>query len=140
MLAIKSNNLLHPILIVPTRWNSCFDMLQRLLTLKPFATNNFAVGSAENLSEDIWIEIEKITKALEPLKILNKSYWHDRKESNPELYRLAMIVFSVPPSQASVERSFSVLNTMFTRQRTRIYDHNLENQLFVALNSKNFKY
>lgn len=76
-------------------------------------------------------EFEKTTpyKSIPVLK-----YWESQKETRPELYELACIINSIPPSQASVERSFSILKFIFTCKRHRLKAKMLNNILMIKLN------
>lgn len=60
--------------------------------------------------------------------------WQNKMHTHTDLYRLAMVVFTIPPTQTSVERCFSALPFILRPQRTRISDNNLENILLVRLN------
>lgn len=54
----------------------------------------------------------------------NQKYWKNSTR-DPELVELANGALSVPSSQVSVERSFSILTLIFTDRRTRISNLNL---------------
>lgn len=76
------------------------------------------------------------TKAAVNISILD--YWKNNKELHPELNELASIVYTVPPTQSSVERSFSTLAIVLTSRRNRLSDGNLQNILMCKLNSNKF--
>lgn len=61
-------------------------------------------------------------------------YWQQNQHLRPELYRLSGILFSVPISQASVERCFSTLSFVVNKYRTSLKEETLENILLVKLN------
>lgn len=65
-------------------------------------------------------------------------YWRANKDLKPELYNLAVTVHSVPPTQTTVERSFSAMALILSPLRTRLSDKNLENLLLVRLNREIF--
>lgn len=65
-----------------------------------------------------------------------QKYWKDHWNIFPELAELANVVLSVPASQVSVERAFSVLSLIFGNRRTKINNTNLERLLFIRLNQK----
>lgn len=72
----------------------------------------------------------------------NKSvlmYWETMKSSEPQLYKLARVVFSVPSSQCTVERSFSDLSFILSDRRCNLNDRNLENILSIRLNKEIFE-
>jgi hAT family C-terminal dimerisation region len=62
------------------------------------------------------------------------TFWEKQKNIQPNLQKLAQVVFAVPATQVTVERSFSTLDFVFSKRRGRINEDNLENQLLVCLN------
>ncbi|CAI6355747.1 unnamed protein product [Macrosiphum euphorbiae] len=62
---LKREGLKQAILDIETRWNSTFNMLSRLIELKPFCITNEQII----LSSNDWNSVEKIITALEPAKI-----------------------------------------------------------------------
>lgn len=65
-------------------------------------------------------------------------FWESKKFKYPKLYELARTVFSVAPTEVSVERNFSTLDFVFNKRRTKLTDSNLEMLLFIKLNKKMF--
>ncbi|XP_029167403.1 uncharacterized protein LOC114937896, partial [Nylanderia fulva] len=61
-------------------------------------------------------------------------FWEEKRKSQPELYKLAMVVLSVPATQVSVERLFSGLKFILSPLRTNVNERILENQLLVRSN------
>lgn len=61
-------------------------------------------------------------------------YWEFLKVSQPELHSLAMVIFSIPATQVSVERAFSALKLIYSDQREPLTPDNLEDVLLVRLN------
>lgn len=62
-------------------------------------------------------------------------YWNKERVQHAELWPLAKVIYAASASQCMVERDFSVFNGLFTSSRTNISERNLNNTLFVALNS-----
>lgn len=63
-------------------------------------------------------------------------FWENSKdEFGLQLYELASIIHSIPPTQASVERNFSALKFMLTDLRYNLAENLLENLLLIHLNS-----
>jgi hypothetical protein len=60
-------------------------------------------------------------------------YWENRKNEK-ELYLLSQVIISVPATQVSVERAFSALNLVMTKQRTRLGKEILNEILLIKLN------
>lgn len=66
-------------------------------------------------------------------------FWDsNQKEIGTELYEVACIIFSIPATQASVERSFSALKFLFTDYRYGLSEEMLENLMIVHLNKDLF--
>ncbi|XP_067213908.1 uncharacterized protein [Linepithema humile] len=61
-------------------------------------------------------------------------FWKENSITQPELYKLAMIVLAVPATQVSVERLFSSLKFGLSPLRTNINEAILEDQLLVRAN------
>lgn len=47
-------------------------------------------------------------------------FWEEQKQNFPEIFELATILFAIPPSQATVERSFSQFGFVFSCRRCHI--------------------
>lgn len=62
------------------------------------------------------------------------AFWEEQKTLHPEIYELAAIIHSIPPTQCTVERSFSVMGYIFDSRRTRLSPSMLENILLINLN------
>lgn len=60
------------------------------------------------------------------------------KDTEPELYKLAMVVFAVPPTEVQIERDFSDLKWIFTERRYNLSQARLEAILFLHLNKDLF--
>lgn len=61
-------------------------------------------------------------------------FWEMRKTSNKKLYDVARVIYGIPPSQATIERSFSTLSFVFNEKRGRLAQQTLENILLIKLN------
>lgn len=75
----------------------------------------------------------------EPTKTSIFDYWEKNKTVHCELYRIANVIFAVPPTQTSVERAFSALALILSPLRTRLSDVTLENILLIRLNKPVYK-
>lgn len=64
------------------------------------------------------------------------AFWEELKDEFPELYEVASIIYSIPPTQAAVERSFSILNFIFTDRRSKLGRKMLQDILTIKLNTK----
>lgn len=61
-------------------------------------------------------------------------YWEKRKNTDPVLYQLASMVNTIPPTQVTVERAFSILSLVYNARRTRLSPHLLQYILLINLN------
>lgn len=77
------------------------------------------------------------TKGSEPETILD--YWLRMKSSKPDLYKLASVLLGIPCTQVSVERAFSALALVLTKQRTLLGEDTLADILLIRLNQELFK-
>lgn len=65
-------------------------------------------------------------------------YWESIKEDNKELYKLALIIFSIPPTEVQIERDFSRLNFVFSDRRCRLTEERLGDIMGIHLNNEVF--
>ena len=94
-------------------------------------------GENENDDEDLkqaLIEIDNFNPKPIDIKYDVMEYCKEKKFKFPHLYQLAMVVHSVPPTQVSVERSFSALKLILTDLRSNLSSDSLKKLLFVKLN------
>lgn len=61
-------------------------------------------------------------------------YWESRKDTDPVLYQLASMVNTIPPTQVTVERAFSILSLVYNARRTRLSPDLLQYILLINLN------
>ncbi|XP_062559270.1 uncharacterized protein LOC134224045 [Armigeres subalbatus] len=61
-------------------------------------------------------------------------YWAQKRFEDPEIWKLAKVVFGAAATQCTVERDFSQFNIVLTKPRNRIKDVNLENILKIRAN------
>lgn len=67
------------------------------------------------------------------------SFWEGEKENNEELYKLAMVVFAVPPTEVQIERDFSKLNFVFSDRRCKLSEERLEDIMVINFNKDLFR-
>lgn len=65
-------------------------------------------------------------------------YWESMKNFEPELYKLAMVIYAVPPTEVQIERDFSDLKWIFTDRRYNLSQSRLEAILLLHLNKDLF--
>lgn len=61
-------------------------------------------------------------------------YWESRKDTDPVLYQLASMANTIPPTQVTVERAFSILSLVYNARRTRLSPDLLQYILLINLN------
>lgn len=66
----------------------------------------------------------------------SSNFWETKKIVFPDLYEVACVINSIPPSQATIERAFSTLNFIFGEKRTLLNQSILENILTIKLNAE----
>lgn len=96
--------------------------------------------STTRLDHDIDIEriIDMFQAEVEPMNISIIEYWENIKEQEPELYQIAMVVFSVPPTEVQIERDFSALDFIFTKRRGNLSEDRLDDIFLIHLNKDLF--
>lgn len=100
-------------------------------------TSNTAVGDASND-----IDIEHLLDLFDPPQLKSNEnvleWWERNKNEYSELYKLATVIFAIPPTEVQIERDFSRLNFIFTDRRCRISEKNLEAIMIISLNDEVF--
>lgn len=96
--------------------------------------------SAQNTSH---FDIEMVIDLFQPAvsMALDSSvlgFWESMKETESQLYQLAMVVYSVPPTEVQVERDFSGLKFIFTERRCNLKQYRLEDILLIHFNADLF--
>lgn len=66
---IMTQNLRKPILNIPTRWNSAYDMMLRLIDLKEFCNNNKSDDTELYMKDDDWRLVSEFINVFKPLKV-----------------------------------------------------------------------
>lgn len=119
-----------------TEFHSSFDEqveLNRLMSQGLSAT--LAVSSHQNQG------IEEALDSFQPNFLLTEKsvleFWQSQKHSL--LYKLAMAVFSIPPTQAKIEQNFSSVGHVFTERRFQLSEERLKDILLINLNKDVFK-
>lgn len=87
---------------------------------------------------DIEIELDLFQPAPIPIKSSIMEYWETAKEEYKPLYELALVIFSIPPTEVQIERDFSHLEFMFTNRRTSLKESRLEDIFLIHLNKDLF--
>lgn len=100
----------------------------------------FGLKSSEenhsNHKENIMLLLEQYETKLPHMRDRNSilEYWEGQKDANPTLYQLASMVNTIPPTQVTVERAFSILSIIYNAKRTRLAPDLLQHLLLKKLN------
>lgn len=98
---------------------------------------NADLSTSRTIEQSETVNIKRILRDFKDKVQLSESvlvYWKQQQNLKPELYKLANIIFAIPPSQSSVERAFSAFALIFTPLRTQISDKVLAEILLIRLN------
>lgn len=106
--------------------NACSSVNQNLTTSDIYQQKNEAEKIKRILNEFDGTEEPPSTSVLE--------FWEKNKNVYNDLYKLASVIFSIPPTQSSVERAFSALALVLTSRRTKLNSKTLEEILLIRLN------
>lgn len=116
---------------IPTEFN--FDLLEQFMRTDDVLSDNSGVD-VNNKSDIMTLLNEFESQKPEPIAKNIFEYWEEKKYTFPELYKLAKVVHSVPPAQASCERTFSTLSFVFNKYRSKLSEQMLQNTLLIKLN------
>lgn len=102
-------------------------------------SRTFPSDSQRSMSNDVSKYFVDLTESYEAIdRQHNKSdilaFWDEYKSLHPEIYELASIMFSIPPTLCTVERPFSILGYVYDCRRTRLSPSILENLQMINLN------
>lgn len=106
------------------------------------ALNEFLNGYSVRRNHQNCENIDDILDAFDPNPIpFEKSilqFWHDQRKEHKELHKLAMAIFSIPPTEVKIERDFSALNFVFTDRRCKLQSERLNDIMTVYTNPQLF--
>lgn len=105
------------------------DELDKYLGFTPQKTNSLT-------------EIEFLIDHFDPGMISSKEsirkYWEHIKIENIQLYELAKVIYSIPPTEVQIERDFSKLDYVFNDRRCNLIQERLEDVMILNLNPQLF--
>lgn len=99
---------------------------------------NISANVVENQDCDIKLLLETFDPERMSAHESVLKYWENAKDSNPMLYKLAMAVYAVPPTEVQIERDFSKLDHILTKRRSRLEPDVLKAILLLHLNTDIF--
>lgn len=77
---------------------------------------------------------DNVTRAHHSIDLFDD--WETLKDEYPKLYQLSTIIFGIPPTQVTVERSFSAMALIFNPKRGQLRQKLLEDILTIKLNKE----
>lgn len=98
--------------------------------------NTLHGGSAPNPNDDIEMVIDLYQPEPQNGVTSILEYWESKKEH--PLYKIAMAIYSVPPTEVQIERDFSQLDFVFTKRRGNLDHLRLEDIMLLHLNKDLF--
>lgn len=103
-------------------------------------SEHFNLNQNTNISMNVDIEtiIDMFSPELMPVNSSVLEFWESMKENESQLYKLAMVVFSVPPTEVQIERDFSRLKFIFSDRRHSLTQQRLEEILLLHFNKDLF--
>lgn len=107
--------------------------------------DRFLLGNVENntnVQVQTTLDIDMLLESFNPPIVSSKTdileYWESLKDDNEELYKLATVIFSIPPTEVQIERDFSELNFVFNALRCALTKERLEDIMIINLNKDLF--
>lgn len=82
------------------------------------------------------LHIEAALELFQPEKTSQAviEYWVENKSQHPDLYKLAMVVYGIPPAETQIERDFSALQFIIGQRRHSLSHEQVEAILTIFLN------
>lgn len=65
-------------------------------------------------------------------------FWESKKSEHKEIYKLAIVIMGIPPTEVQSERDFSKLDYVFTDRRCKLTEERLEDIMIINLNPEVF--
>lgn len=88
-------------------------------------------------------DLETLVDIFQPNQLPNTAsvleWWESMKDEHPELYDIAMVIYSVPPTEVQIERDFSSLDFVFPNRRSKLHHDRLEDIMLIFLNRELFE-
>jgi len=106
-------------------------LLQEFFEASYASDNHRDRESAENIEATLLHFLQDVKPNYQ---ITFLDFWAENKERYPELYKLANVVSSVPATQVSVERLFSLLRYVLVPVRNRLKKKTIRNIMNVKCN------
>lgn len=121
-----------------------FDFNPDMTMSQHLGINNPSIDTNTNIQKNTqFIDIEAVIDEFQPEpKPLSASvleYWQSAKQDHTELYKLALVIFSIPPTKVQIERDFSLLKFVFSDRRCSIASERLEEIMLIHLNKDLFE-
>lgn len=102
------------------------------------ALQNYIEGNLNNSNEMQTTDIELLLEKFDPEPLNSNEtvlqYWERMKDRHSILYKLANVIFAIPPTEVQIERDFSSLNFVFTDRRCSLTEERLEDIMILHIN------
>ncbi|XP_055854591.1 E3 SUMO-protein ligase ZBED1-like [Episyrphus balteatus] len=115
---------------VPTRWNSTFDMLERIVKIKDAVITVIAFNRIDlSLDKEDWMIIEETLPLLKPFY-----EWQERRTTYPHVYNYVIKIFCTQATSVPCERIFSATGQIINDRRTLLSPEHVKNLVFLHSN------
>lgn len=103
-----------------------------------FGVNNNGTTVTPSQSNDIELSLDMFNP--EPISSENSvlEFWANEEKNHPDLHKLAMVVYAIPPTEVENEREFSRLNFVFNDRRCKLQAERLEDIMILHINPEVF--
>lgn len=99
-------------------------------------TSTTTKNQMPNQTDDIKLLIDLYDPQIMPSEQSILSYWEMAKEEHPQLYKLATVVFAIPPTEIQIERDFFKLNYVLNDRRCSLTQERIEDLMLLNLNQE----
>lgn len=127
----KRNNETNVNISEPAPERSSFEDIQSYISSLE-QENIEAQNSTEN--NNLKSMLQAFDKKYPPKNLSFLDFWKQRPNEEKDLFRIALLVSIVSPTQNTVERGFSAFSVIFSPLRTKMGDNVLNNILIARLN------
>lgn len=107
------------------------DEIEKMLKMKEMERDMKQFVQTDKINQ-ILLGFDGVTRIARKENILR--YWACAKGNHPELYELVKIVYGIPASFVTLERTLSILKNIHYKSEDGLVDSNTENILLIKLN------
>lgn len=96
------------------------------------------IPTEQNGELDIERELQLFQPEFMPAENSVLDFWKREEKAYPELHKLAMAVYSIPPTEVQIERDFSKFDYIFSNRRCRLETERLKDIMIININPQIF--